>query len=345
MANYLVTGGCGFIGSHLVAALEKGGHRVSVLDDLSTGRRENVSSATQVVVGTITDAPTVNALISGIDGVFHLAAIASVERSRTEWGHTHASNLTGFINVLEAIALMKSPIPVVYASSAAVYGSNDKVPITEADLVQPLTAYGADKLGCELHARVGAVVHGIPSTGLRFFNVYGPRQDPRSPYSGVISIFCDRLRRGEPIEIYGDGRQIRDFVYVADVVEFLLSAMATSTAGARVFNVCTGTGTSVLELANMIADLCQIAPDINFRPQRAGDIRASVGSEAFARGRLGLHARAPIREGLASTLQWTVDKTADISLVGDGYTAQNAAASRNGVRTQIPKRRAILKEH
>ena len=331
MANYLVTGGCGFIGSHLVAALEKGGHRATILDDLSTGNRQNVSPATRVVVGTITDPSTVSTLVRDVDGVFHLAAIASVERSRTEWQLTHASNLTGFVNILEMVALRNAPIPVVYASSAAVYGNNDKVPLTEGDFAQPLTAYGADKLGCELHARVGAVVHGIPSTGLRFFNVYGPRQDPRSPYSGVISIFCDRLRRDEPIAIYGDGHQIRDFVYVADVVEFLLAAMTTTSASARVFNVCTGVGTSVLQLANTIADLRRIKPEINFRPSRAGDISASVGSEALARESLGLRAHVSLPDGLASTLEWMAETTVDSLSSGDACGVKTSA-SPSGVR-------------
>ncbi len=334
MARYLVTGGCGFIGSHLVAALEKGGHRAIVLDDLSTGSRQNVSPATRLVVGTITDPSTVSALVHDVDGIFHLAAIASVERSRTEWQRTHASNLTGFINILEMVALRKAPIPVVYASSAAVYGNNNKVPLTEGETAQPLTAYGADKLGCELHARVGAVVHGIPSTGLRFFNVYGPRQDPRSPYSGVISIFCDRLRRGEPIAIYGNGHQIRDFVYVGDVVEFLLAAMATTSVGARVLNICTGLGTSILQIAHTIGELRGVKPEINFKPERVGDIRASVGSDTFARESLRLQVRVPIQEGLAYTLQWMTEKATDIPPVGDGDGIKKSEPSPSDVRGQ-----------
>jgi UDP-glucose 4-epimerase len=304
MAHYLVTGGCGFIGSHLVNALEKSGDRVTVLDDLSTGRRENVSGSTKVVVGTITDPSIIQALLKDIDGVFHLAAIASVERSRTEWRQTHAVNLTGFVNILDGIVGLPAPIPVVYASSAAVYGNAPQAPVLETVPARPMTAYGADKLGCELHARVGAEVHRIPSTGLRFFNVYGPRQDPRSPYSGVISIFCDRLHRGKPIEIHGDGGQTRDFIYVTDVVEFLLAAMRTTSAGARVFNVCTGAGTSVLELAGTIAELCKAQLEINFKPLRAGDIRVSLGSASLASESLRLEARVPVRQGLAQTLEW-----------------------------------------
>jgi UDP-glucose 4-epimerase len=309
MARYLVTGGCGFIGSHLVDALQRAGHRVTVLDDLSTGKRRNVSPATKVIVGSVTDAAAVSAALEAVDGVFHLAAIASVDRSREEWRATHTTNLTGLINVLDAVKDGDAPIPVVYASSAAVYGNAETTPIAESAPLRPLTAYGADKLGCELHAHVGAVVHRIPTTGLRFFNVYGPRQDPRSPYSGVISVFCDRLRRGQPIEIHGDGEQVRDFIYVADVVAFLLRAMETSIGGARVFNVCTGAATSVSQLANIIAELCRAPLAINFRPPRTGDIRVSVGAAALASERLGLRARVNIRDGLQRTLAWMAEET------------------------------------
>jgi UDP-glucose 4-epimerase len=308
MAHYLVTGGCGFIGSHLVDGLEHAGHRVTVLDDLSTGRRDNLSPATTVIVGTVTDPSTVAQALHGIDGVFHLAAIASVERSREEWRSTHATNQTGFINILDTLAQAKARVPVVYASSAAVYGDVETAPIAESQPLRPLTAYGADKLGCELHAHVGAVVHRLPSTGLRFFNVYGPRQDPRSPYSGVISVFCDRLRRGQPIQIHGDGMQQRDFIFVGDVVEFLMRAMATTAVGSRVFNVCTGTATSVLRLAQLIAELCNVAPEIEFQPARPGDIRVSLGAPNQAETQLGERARVDIRDGLMQTLAWMAEE-------------------------------------
>ena len=160
----------------------------------------------------------------GSDGCFHLAAVASVELSNRDWLGAHRTNLTGAITVFEA-ATAAGPIPVVYASSAAVYGDCPSLPLGEKSEKRPLSAYGADKIGCELHARVGGKVHRLPSVGLRLFNVYGPGQDPKSPYSGVISIFCERLRRGEPIEIFGDGDQTRDFIFVADVVAAMLRAM------------------------------------------------------------------------------------------------------------------------
>lgn len=177
MARYLVTGGCGFIGSHLVDALVAAGHDVRILDDLSTGKRANVPGIDDIVIGDVSDANVVANAMAGMDGCFHLAAIASVQRLNEEWGLTHRVNLTGAVNVFDAArnANPAGPVPVVYASSAAVYGDNPAVPLTEDAEKRPLTAYGADKLGCEQHARVAGNVHGVPTTGFRCFNIYGPR--------------------------------------------------------------------------------------------------------------------------------------------------------------------------
>ena len=188
MNKYLVTGGAGFIGSHLVDALHAAGHSAFVLDDLSTGKRENLPEAATLVEGSVTDAPLVREIMGKVDGCFHLAAIASVERCNNDWIETHQVNMTGAVTVFDAAVHHK--VPVVYASTAAVYGAATDFPIVETARMQPLSAYGADKRCIELHAQVGWHVHGIPSAGLRFFNVYGPRQNPYSPYSGVISIFC-----------------------------------------------------------------------------------------------------------------------------------------------------------
>jgi UDP-glucose 4-epimerase len=304
MGRYLVTGGCGFIGSHLVESLERDGHEVRVLDDLSTGKREQIAPSVELLVGDVADASLVRRAMAGVDGCFHLAAIASVERGNLDWLGTHATNLTGAIAVFDAARRPGVPgIPTVYASSAAVFGDEPTLPLTELAPVRPLSAYGADKLGCELHARVAGMVHGVPTAGLRFFNVYGPRQDPKSPYSGVISIFCDRLGARRPITIFGDGLQTRDFVYVADVVASLRAAMAgLTTVKTSIYNVCTGRSTSVVDLAQIIAGLCGIAPDITFAPPRAGEIRASLGSPARLKAELGVECRTPIADGLRATL-------------------------------------------
>jgi UDP-glucose 4-epimerase len=302
MSNFLVTGGCGFIGSHLADALVARRHRVRILDNLSTGRRENAPREAELVVGDITDRRMVRDCVADIDGIFHLAAIASVDESRRDWLGCHKVNLTGCINVLDA-ARRAAPPRVVYASSAAVYGDSGSVPLHENELPRPVNAYGADKLGCEMHARVATTLHAVPSVGLRLFNVYGPRQDPSSPYSGVISIFAERLGRKAPIDIFGDGHQVRDFIAVADVVAFFLAAMTTNQGLGEAFDVCTGHGTTVLALGETMAAVLGIAPDIHFKPARPGDIRTSIGSPTRAAQMLGTSARLSLRDGLTQFLK------------------------------------------
>lgn len=301
---YLVTGGAGFIGSHLCEAMLARGDAVRVLDDMSTGKPENLPAGVELIVGDVADPSVLRRAVDGVVGCFHLAAIASVERGVSDWLGTHRVNLAGTIALFDAIRQAGTIAPVVYASSAAVYGDAAGMPITEDTERRPLSAYGADKYGAELHARVACHVHRIPSAGLRFFNVYGPRQDPASPYSGVISIFCERLRRGKPIEIFGDGRQTRDFVFVADVVSALLAAMSAQRPEALVANVCTGIPTSVLKLAEIIAELTGTHLEARHHPSRAGDIRHSVGSPRKARAALSLPEPLNLRAGLVRVLDW-----------------------------------------
>jgi UDP-glucose 4-epimerase len=310
MSTYLVTGGAGFIGSHLCDALIARGDSVRVLDDLSTGHRTNLPPGASLIEGDVADPVIVGQVMEGVDGCFHLAAIASVEEGVTDWLGTHHTNLTGAITVFDAIRRQGRKIPVVYASSAAVYGDAATLPIAETEPCVPLSAYGADKYGCELHARVASHVHGIPSVGLRFFNVYGPRQDPKSPYSGVISIFCERLIAGEPITIFGDGQQTRDFVSVADVVRALLAGMELRPADAPVFNVCTGVATSVETLSRLIAELAGKNLNAQIHPPRAGEIRHSLGAPGRADAAFGLSGRVPLRAGLAGVLAWMTGSAA-----------------------------------
>ena len=305
MSGFLVTGGAGFIGSHLADALLASGHRVRVLDDFSTGRRSNLDPRCDVVTGDVADPAAVRAALAGMDGCFHLAAIASVVRGNEDWLGTHRANQTGTIAVLQA-ARDAGGVPVVYASSAAVYGDLDGAVAQEALRPAPLTAYGADKLGSELHAGVGWRVHGVPTLGLRFFNIYGPRQDPASPYSGVVSIFAGRMADGGALTVHGEGAQTRDFVFVADAVAHLVAAMRhlAREGGCLVLNVCTGHGTSVLELAQALARLHGRPPRLQHAPARAGDIARSIGDPAAAVETLGLRAATPLAEGLAATLAW-----------------------------------------
>jgi UDP-glucose 4-epimerase len=308
MGLFLVTGGCGFIGSHLVEALLTGGHGVRVLDDLSTGKRDNVPAAAEIIVGDVADSEVVARVMDGVDGCFHLAAVASVQRGNEDWVGTHRANLTGAVTIFDAARRGRDggSVPVVYASSAAVYGDNPDVPLTEQAETLPLSAYGADKLGCELHARVATRVHGVPTTGFRFFNVYGPRQDPSSPYSGVIAIFAERLARGDGVTIHGDGEQTRDFVYVGDVVRYLVAAMNQQlkqpSGDPMVFNICTGRPTSVKQLATVIASLNGCEPDITHDAPRLGDVRVSIGDPARVQLAFGFAAETALETGLAQTL-------------------------------------------
>jgi UDP-glucose 4-epimerase len=301
MATYLVTGGCGFIGSHLADALIGAGHRVRIVDDLSTGRIENPPQDAEVIHADVVDAAAVADAIKGADGCFHLAAVASVQRSNEAWLETHRVNAGGTICVLDAARAEQ--VPVVFASSAAIYGNQTATHADEGCPPAPLTAYGADKLASELHARVASLVHGVPTLGLRFFNVYGPRQNSSSPYSGVISIFVDSILGGKPMAIHGDGQQVRDFIYVRDVVRFLMTGLQAASQEPRVFNVCTGRGTSIRALAMTLGRLCGVRPDLRFRPTRAGDIRCSLGGPEAAAKYLGIRAQVTLFEGLRETVR------------------------------------------
>lgn len=301
MALYLVTGAAGFIGSHLVDALLAAGHSVRGLDDFSTGRPENLDPRCPVLRADVADAAAVSRAMEGADGCFHLAAQASVDLTNRDWLGTHRTNQTGTITVLD-VARSCGPIPVVYASSAAVYGDVGPDAAREDLCPKPLTAYGADKLGSELHAAVAWSVHRVPTLGLRFFNVYGPRQDPGSPYSGVISIFLRRLTEGGPVTVHGDGEQVRDFIAVSDVVAHLTAGMRhlQTSPGMAVLNVCTGRGTSVMELIGTLAKVHGRMPRIFHGPVRSGDIRHSVGDPTAATAMLGVRARVSLLDGLSA---------------------------------------------
>lgn len=297
MRRWLVTGGAGFIGSHLTDALLLRGDQVRVLDDFSSGFRRNLSPAAELVRGSVTDAPLVRRALADIDGVFHLAAIASVVRCTDDWAHAHAVNQAGTVTVLEA-AKRAGGVPVVFASSAAIYGNAARNAVSEDDAADPRSAYGCDKLGSELHAQVARRTFGIPTLGLRFFNVYGPRQDGSSPYSGVISVFRRMLAGGETLVLNGDGRQTRDFVFVSDVVAVLLEGMRRLPDLPRVLNVCTGRATSIHELALMLCEQAGIVPSFRFAPSRAGDIARSCGDPALLAASLGLRCGVGMRDGL-----------------------------------------------
>jgi len=300
MKTWLVTGGCGFIGSTLADELVARGDRVRILDDLSSGHAENAPRAADLIVGSAADRDTVARAMDGIDGVFHLAAQVSVPKCANDWLGSNTANLVATIAVLEQARVRKTP--VVYASSAAVYGDADEPPLDERSITRPQSPYGADKLASELHAWVARATFGVPTLGLRFFNVYGPRQDGRSPYSGVVSAFRDCLAAGRPIRIFGDGRQTRDLVYVDDVVQALIAGMAALPGVPPVLNVCTGLAVSVETLARTMARVMGREARIQWEPARIGDIRDSRGDPTAMRAALGLTQPTPLAAGLRATL-------------------------------------------
>jgi UDP-glucose 4-epimerase len=301
----LITGGCGFIGSHLADTCVEFGHDVTILDNLSTGSRANAPAAARLVVGDIADTSLVSNLVADADAVFHLAAIASVEACRQDWLAAHRTNMLGSITVLDAARAKRTP--VVYASSAAVYGDNPDLPLAEDAVTNPLSNYGLDKLSLERYAAMAWATYQLPTVGLRFFNVYGPRQDPRSPYSGVISKFMSNAAAGIPLTFFGDGEQTRDFIYVGDVVQLLLSALARVTApqatGAYVLNGCTGTATSLKQLAASVAETSGVKADTRHEAPRIGDIRHSIGSPTKALQQIGFQAETTIAQGLTRLRQ------------------------------------------
>ena len=313
----VVTGGAGFIGSHTVDRLIELGHRVVVLDDFRTGKRANLARwagaehrfdgarpALEIVTcdishGIFAALAPITARFGPVRKIVHLAAQVSVVHSVANPLTDMAVNYGGTLHVLEyahAVGIDK----LVFASSAAVYGDVVSLPVGEDTPTRPLSPYGIDKLASEHALAYYATVHGVATTALRFFNVYGPRQDPSSPYSGVISIFADRARAGKPLVIFGDGSQTRDFVYVGDVVRAITAALASAERG--VANVATGREISVLDLARTIADLCGGASAIEHAPARAGEISRSVARVDELKRRFGITAETALHDGLRATL-------------------------------------------
>ncbi|HUT42469.1 MAG TPA: SDR family oxidoreductase [Gammaproteobacteria bacterium] len=274
--KFLVTGGAGFIGSHIAERLLADGHQVRILDNFSTGNRENipVSDAVSVIEGDVGDFNTVREWMDGIDIVYHEAAIASVPETVGNPLGSERTNYRGTLNVLEA-ARQADVKRVIFACSAAVYGDLPELPKTEDMPVRPLSPYAVDKLASEHACQVYTQLYGLETVALRYFNVFGPRQDPSSPYSGVISIFADRISQGRQPSIYGDGEQTRDFVYVADVVEANIRAARAPAAAGQTINVATGSTITINELLRTVCRIQGQSFDPVYQPARDGDIRHS----------------------------------------------------------------------
>ena len=312
----LVTGGAGFIGSHTVDRLVADGHRVVVVNDLRTGKRANLAqhgalsfaagSPVELVVADVSHglfAPlaAVTAAHGPIARAIHLAAQVSVVHSLANPLVDVAVNYVGTVQVLE-YARAAGVKKIAFASSAAVYGDTPVVPVVEDAPCRPLSPYGVDKLASELMLGAYAATHGVAATPLRFFNVYGPRQDPSSPYSGVISIFADRARAGRPLTIFGDGQQTRDFVYVGDVARAVVAAAMADGGDGTAMNIGTGRETTVRQLAELIVGLAGTGVAISHAPARAGEIVRSLAAVARVQAALGWQAEVALADGLARTL-------------------------------------------
>ena len=303
---YFVTGGAGFIGSHIVERLIRDGKSVRVIDDLSTGRRENIapfSGEIEFIEGDVRDLDALRDAMDGVGYVFHQAAIPSVPRSVADPAATNAANVDGTLNVLLA-ARDAGVKRVVYASSSSVYGDTPTLPKREEMKPEPRSPYAVSKLAGELYCRVFYDVYGLETVALRYFNVFGPRQDPASEYSAVVPKFITALLRGDPPTIYGDGNQSRDFTYVENVVEANLLAARASGAPGEVFNIACGERITVGELARLLADILGVERKPVHVPPRPGDVKHSLADIARARETLGYRVGIDVREGLRRTVEW-----------------------------------------
>ncbi len=308
MSKFLITGGAGFIGSHLAENLVGRGHAVRILDNFSTGRRENLSAVSgkvEILEGDIRDRDAVRTAAAGVDFILHQAALVSVTQSVENPEETLAINVGGTLTVLEA-AREARVRKVVLASSCAVYGAG-RIPAREEQAAMPLSPYAASKLAAEAFALSYVSSYGMPCVCLRYFNVFGPRQDFHSPYSGVIAIFIARALAGQLVTIFGDGRQTRDFIYVGDVARANLLACESDRADGRAVNIGTGRGRSLLELRSELESASGARLKLEFSAPRPGDIRHSRCAPARARSLLSFSAQADFRAGLEATLRWQRD--------------------------------------
>ncbi len=306
MTSTLVTGGAGFIGSHLVEALQQRGQQVRVLDNFTTGCAANLAHLTgiDIIAGDVRDKALVNSLVRDADYVFHLAAVVSVPQSMSDPALTNAVNVDGTLNLLNA-ARNYGLKRLVLSSSCAVYGDNDDLPLKESSQTRPLSPYAATKLIGEVYCQTYQRAFGVPTVCLRYFNIYGPRQDPNGPYAAAIPKFIQRLKDHQAPVIYGDGKQTRDFVYVDDVVRANLLACEQDAAIGQVFNITTGRGVSLLELMGELSDLLGVQIQPEFQGERVGDIKHSRGDGSLIAQTLLFAPATTLRDGLRNLLAAT----------------------------------------
>jgi UDP-glucose 4-epimerase len=305
----LVTGGAGFIGSHIVEELLRRGDTVRILDNFSTGLRNNLEGFlenVEILEGDLRDGDKVKKAVRDVEQVFHLAAFISVPQSMSDPEACFATNVGGTVTLLEA-ARRAGCRKVVLSSSTAVYGDTDVFPTTEETPLCPLSPYALSKQVNELYARLYTRVLGMQVTALRYYNVYGPRQQPDSDYAAAIPIFVRQLTAGKSITIFGDGKQSRDFIFVKDVVRANLLAADSDAAGDS-YNVCTGHETTLLDLLEALSEVAPHSPEVRFDAPRSGDIYRSVGSPEKAAASLGFLAETSLAKGLAQTVEWMIRK-------------------------------------
>ena len=304
-APILITGGAGFIGSHLCDALLDKGYAVRILDDFSTGRRSNLQvdhPRLELIEGDVADAGLVTQAAAGCSAVVHLAAVASVQASVEDPVRTHQSNFIGTLNVCEAMRV-QGVRRVLFASSAAVYGNNGEgESIAEDTPKAPLTPYAVDKLASEQYLDFYRRQHGLEPVVFRFFNIFGPRQDPSSPYSGVISIFCERAVQGLPITIFGDGEQTRDFLYVGDLVQVMVQALEQPQVEEGAVNIGLNQATSLNQLLKALEKVVGSLPPVSYGEARSGDIRHSRADNQRLLARFDFPQPTSMVEGLAHLL-------------------------------------------
>jgi nucleoside-diphosphate-sugar epimerase len=316
MASYLVTGGAGFIGSHLVEELLRRGHAVRVVDDLSTGKATNLPQGAEFIEGDLADLAVAEAVVDGMDVVLHQAAIPSVPRSIDDPVRSHRANVDGTFNVLVA-ARAAGVRRVVFAGSSSEYGDTPTLPKDENMPVHPLSPYALHKVIGEEYLRQFTRHYGLETVSIRYFNVFGPRQDPSSPYSGVISLFIRALVEGRQPTIHGDGEQTRDFTYVANVVDGVLRAAEKPGISGEVFNVATGSRISLNQLLAALQRLLNTNMQPIFGPPRAGDVRDSQADISKAVRWLGYRPLVDFEQGLKHTVDWYT-RTANGRMPGDG---------------------------
>ena len=309
--QFLVTGGAGFIGSHLVRRLVADGGRVRVIDNLATGKRErlrDLEGAIEFIEGDLADPSTCEHALSGIDCVLHQAAVPSVQRSVKNPIETNKANITSTLNLLEGCRNHRVR-RFVYASSSSAYGDTPVLPKREDMPPNPLSPYALQKFVGERYCQLYFRLYGLGTVSLRYFNVFGPSQDPYSEYSAVIPKFATRLQRGESIVVYGDGEQSRDFTYVDNVVEANILALRAPHAAGSVINIGCGERITLNRLIKILEEILEVQATVDYQPARPGDVRDSLADISLAQDLLGYQPKVTVAEGLRRTVTWLASNT------------------------------------